>query len=86
MHRTSAPRLMKPVVAVRNPAKDNDLDVGGQAALTTIVTKGREITPEQLAADLLRAAETAADPVPLIRAARALLETGGSNAEETKAG
>lgn len=48
--------------------------------------KVREVTPEQLAADLLRAAETAADPVPLIRAARALLEGRPSDSAESRVG
>ena len=77
---------MKPVVAGCNSTSENDSRDGGGAALTTALTKGREIAPEQLAADLLRAAESAADPVPLIRAARALLETGGANDAESRIG
>ena len=87
--RTVDPSFTKAVTLTRR-AQSLATEAHDQSVLAPMLApesaKGREIASKQLAADLLRAAESAADPVPLIRAARALLEGRQSGSAENRVG
>ena len=76
--RTSDPQLVELEDSTRNTLKSRGLcdveESNVSSAVPLSCGTGPERTPEAIAADLLRLAESATDPVPLIQAATAILD------------